>query len=129
LRRVLAITLLAVFGLPFASSLLALTPKSEATLAACCRRSGKHHCRMSLADRDKPMDHQPSFSAPLDKCPYCPAVAVGIHQPIKFSPSSEYAIYSDELSHPTAIAQTLCKLRIARDRARGQRGPPAIFIL
>src|SRR5665213_3176135 len=38
LRKLITIALLAVFGLPFASSLFALTPKSEANLPACSRQ-------------------------------------------------------------------------------------------
>lgn len=123
LRKLIAITLLAIFGLPFAS-LFALTPKKEANLPACCRRNGKHHCMMSLVERSKLQDHKPGFAAPPDKCPYCPAVVMGVHTPIHFKPSFGRVLHASFVSHSTGIAQTECKLRIARDRARGKRGPP-----
>jgi hypothetical protein len=77
LRRLISIVLLAVLGLPFASSLFALTPKSEANLPACCRRNGKHHCMMSMAERER-LSEKPQFSPVPERCPYAPAVvAVG----------------------------------------------------
>jgi len=129
LRKLIAIALLAVLGLPFASSLFALTPKSEANLPACCRRNGKHHCMMSMAERNQLLGDKPGFSAPLDKCPYSPVAILGIRHPINFMPNSGQTIYAGLVSHPTGVAQTECKLRIAHDKARGKRGPPASSLL
>jgi hypothetical protein len=126
LRKLIAITFLAVFGLPFASSLFALTPKSEANLPACCRRNGKHHCVMSVAERSKLQDDKPAFATPLEKCPYCPAVVMGLHSPLHFKPSFGNVLHASFTSHPTGVARTECKLRIARDRACGKRGPPLL---
>ena len=129
MRKLIAIALLAVFGLPFASSLFALTPKSEANLPACCRRNGKHHCMMDMAERNKFLGEKPGFSAPLEKCPYSPAAILSIHHPINLMPHSGQTIYAGLVSHPTGVAQTECKMRIARDKARGKRGPPTSSIL
>jgi hypothetical protein len=125
LRKLIAITLLVLFGLPFASSLFALAPKSEANLPACCRQSGKHHCMMSMAQRNRAQREEPGFMAPLERCPYCPATVLGAHHAVDFRPSPGQVIYAGLVSHPTGVAQTECKLRIARDRACGKRGPPA----
>jgi hypothetical protein len=123
-RKLIAIALLTVFGLPVASPLFALTPKSEGNLPACCRRNGEHHCMMSMAERDRLESHESAFSAPLDKCPYCPAAILSIHHPVGFVPPARQVIYAGLASHPAGVAQAECKRRISRDRARSKRGPP-----
>jgi hypothetical protein len=42
----LAITLLIAFGSPLVAPLFAATADSEASLPACCRSHGAHHCLM-----------------------------------------------------------------------------------
>lgn len=124
LRKLIAIALLAVFGLPFASSLFALTPKSESSLRACCRRNGKHDCMMSMAERSRLSSHPSEFSAPSEKCPYCPAAILSVHRSVGFVPPSGQVIYAGLVSHPAGIVQAECQGRISRDRAHGKRGPP-----
>ena len=46
MRRVLAITLLLAFASPLVVPLCAATADPEASLPACCRSHGKHHCAM-----------------------------------------------------------------------------------
>lgn len=124
LRQLIAIALLALFGLPFASSLLALTPKSETKLPVCCRQNGKHHCMMAIADRTKLASDKPGFGAPAEKCPFAPshAITVPAHDLIGVLPGS--AIFADLVSHPAVYPQTLAKWRINRDRSNQKRGPP-----
>lgn len=65
----LAITLLIAFGLPLVQPLFAATVDPEASLPACCRGHGAHHCAMMhqmLAGSSGP-----SFQAP--PCPFYPA--------------------------------------------------------
>jgi len=127
-RKLIAITLLAVFGLPFASPLFALTPRSESELPACCRRNGQHHCMMSMAGRNQLESHEAAFSAPSEKCPYCPAAILSLHHSVGFVPPTRQAIYAGLASHPAGVEQTECKRRISRDRARSKRGPPAFSL-
>jgi hypothetical protein len=129
LRKLIAIALLAVFGLPVASPLFALAPKSESNLPACCRRNGKHHCMMDMAERNQLLGDRSGFSAPLEKCPYSPAAILSLHHTVDFMPGSGQSICASLVSHPSGVAQTECKLRIARDKARGKRGPPASSLL
>lgn len=124
LHQLVAIVLLSVFGLPVIQSLYALTPKSEASLPACCRRDGKHHCMMSMAERNQLASHGPQFQAPEEKCPYCPAAPVALVHRNFFLPSEAQAIYVGLAAHTVVCAQMKCWLRIARDRAHGKRGPP-----
>jgi len=128
LRKFIAIALLAVFGLPFASSLFALAPRSESNLPACCRRDGKHHCMMSMAEGNRPLSAKPEFSAPPEKCPYCPAAILRGHRSADFVPPSRHMIYAGLVSHPAGAVQVECHQRISRDRAHGKRGPPTFFL-
>jgi hypothetical protein len=128
LRKLIAIALLVVFGLPFAQSLFALTTKSEANLPACCRRNGKHHCMMSMAERAQSLDDKPRIEAPKDKCPYAPATVAVSHHPTD-GVATASAIYAELVSLPSVRPQTESKRRIAQDRSRSKRGPPALASL
>ncbi len=127
MRRLLSIVLLAVFALPFVLPMLAMGQDAEAGLPACCRRSGKHHCMMSMAERGKlATSHDPQFKAPAEKCPYLPASVAPAHPNPLTGPIAAAAIYGDLVSHPTGFAQTDAKRRISRDRSNQKRGPPAM---
>ncbi len=128
LRKLIAIALLAVFGLPSAPSLFAVTTRSESSTPACCRRTGKHHCMMSMAERSGLLSDQSGFSAPLERCPYNPPALLSIHHSVGFVPPSGHAIYAGLVSHPSGVVQTECKRRISLDRARGKRGPPVSLL-
>jgi hypothetical protein len=128
LRRFLSILLLAVFGLPFVSPLLAMTAKSESNLPACCRRNGKHHCLMVTGERAQLANRDPQFQAPLDKCPYCPTAVAMIHSDT-FVPPPAQAIFAGLIAHPAVVAQAESNLRISRCRSHQKRGPPATLAL
>jgi hypothetical protein len=70
LSKLLAITLLALFGQPFVQPLLAWNATGKASLPACCRRNGNDHCIMSMAERLQLIGCDPQFQAPGEKCPY-----------------------------------------------------------
>lgn len=125
LRRLVSILLLAAFGLPFAQSLFALTPKSEANLPACCRRNGKHHCMMSMTERRKMSSDEPQFAPPVEKCPYCPGALTLGHQTNPFSIATGQIVIVGSVGQSSVVAQTESKRRISRDRSRQKRGPPA----
>jgi hypothetical protein len=127
-RKLIAIALLAVFGLPFGSSLFALAPRNGSSLPACCRRDGKHHCMMSMAERDRLSRREPGISAPPEKCPYCPAAILRIHHSVDFAPPSAQGVYAGLAGHPAGVVQAECQQRISLDRARGKRGPPAFSL-
>jgi len=129
LRKLIAIALLAIFGLPFASALFALTPKSEANLPACCRKNGKHHCMMSMAERSKILSDQPQFMVVQEKCPYSPAVLVIGHQPKLLGVPSAQRTLAGLVGQAAVVAQTESKRRISRDRSRQKRGPPSTSLL
>jgi hypothetical protein len=125
LRRFIAIALLAIFGLPFATSLLALTPRSEANLPACCRRNGKHHCMMAMQETQTSGD-QVRLSAPPEKCPYVPGRVLQGSQQVVFDTSSQRA-FGGLVGHSAVFAQMESMWRISRDRSKQKRGPPSPF--
>ena len=131
LRKLLSISLLAVFGLPLFAPLLALGQRAEDNLPACCRRNGTHHCAMSMAAPTEPAasDRKASrWNAPVGQCPYCPAsVATGHHRETFAAPPAQ-AIYAELLRHPAGSVQTESRRRIARDRSRRKRGPPILSL-
>jgi hypothetical protein len=126
--RLLSIFLLAAFGLPLLTPLLAMSTPSDAWLPACCRRNGKHHCTMNLVERGQLASHVPQFRAPVDMCPYYPASVVPFHHPNPFTASTGSSIFAALVSHPAVTAQTQSKWRISRDRSRQKRGPPVSFL-
>lgn len=128
LRKLLAITLLVLFGLPLVQPLFALTARSEANLPACCRRGGKHDCTENMAERSQSASRDPQFQAPTEKCPYCPASVAVVHDNT-FVPPIAQAVFAALIAHPGVVAQTESKLRISRNRSRQKRGPPASLSL
>jgi len=128
LRRFLSIALLAVLGLPLFSPLLALSAGNENNLPACCRRNGKHHCMMSMAEKISLGSREQESWAPLDSCPYCPTAVLMWHHSDPSVPRA-VAISAGLVSHPALQAQTESKRRIARERSRHKRGPPSLVLL
>jgi hypothetical protein len=127
MRRVISILLLVIFGLPAVAPLFAAAPRSEASLPACCRMHGKHHCFMGMVATPTLSSSKPQFRAPLERCPYAPALISGVHTTI-YAPPAAPAIYAGLISHPAVAAQTESKLLISRGRSRQKRGPPASFL-
>ena len=120
-RRLLAISLLFLFSLPLISPLLG--DDAEASLPACCRRSGKHHCEMPDAST---ATSRSGAGAVHEKCPFTPAAPAILVLP-SFTPPTAAAIFAGIASHPAIAAQTEAQLRISFDRARQKRGPPALL--
>jgi hypothetical protein len=117
-RRLLAISLLMLFGLPFALSLLGANA-AEASVPICCRRDGKHHCAMAMMDSSQ----SSSMRTVGEKCPYSivpPAVVV---LP-SFTPSTPAAVFAGIARHPAIAPQVDAQRRISFDRTRQKRGPP-----
>jgi hypothetical protein len=126
LRRLLSIALLVVFGLPLASPLFALSAQNEASLPACCRRGGNHHC-MGMMAVSASSSKAPVFRSPVDHCPYFPGVTTAVQTGWTALPV-QGSIYAGLVSHPAVVAQTQSMWRISRDRSRQKRGPPSIFL-
>ena len=120
MRRLLALLLLASFGLPVAASALALGQSSDVKLPASCRRNGAHHSTMPL-----PASGAPAVTA---VCPHYP-------QPSTTAPSTTSAAVAPPaqpvLLHLVALTATHradTQRRISRERSRHKRGPPSISL-
>jgi hypothetical protein len=121
MRRLLAILLLAAFGLPTVAPLLAQTQDPDRNLPACCRRNGTHHCALSMAAQNS---NAPTAAA---RCPVfpqhatvanlIPAAFLATHPSIKLPITTQSA---------SARAET--QRRISRERSRHTRGPPAALL-
>ena len=122
-RKLATILMLAVFGLQFLSPLLAATSSSEMNLPACCRRNGLHHCAagMTMQGVDAGMQGKHWSSPPCSTYPS--SFVVSHHSDGGLAPSA--VAYAAVLSHPAVYAQTESKWRLARERSRCKRGPPA----
>jgi len=121
MRRCLAISMLLLFLAPFFSGFFGVSA-AEASLPACCRRGGKHHCeaypQQSSEDR--------GFGSVREKCPYSPAALTIVVLP-SFAPTTASAIYAGVVRHASVAPQTDARRRISYDRARQKRGPPSLL--
>jgi hypothetical protein len=130
MRRLLSIWLFAVIVLPLIAPLLSNGAAAESNLPACCRRNGKHHCMMSMAEAAVALsaqDGEHRFQAPPETCPYQQrAMTSSAHHEIsaiRIAPSTATLGLQD----PTALAQVECLRRISFDRSRQKRGPPSLL--
>jgi hypothetical protein len=121
MRRILAILLLATFGLPSVAPLLAQGADTELNLPACCRRGGMHHC-MGAPMRDR---NTPTASARCRSFPQPSAVAPHL----KFSATlSAPPAIKLPLAVQAVTARAETQRRISRERSRHKRGPPAVLL-
>ena len=123
MRRLLAILLLCVFGLPMATPLFAAAVDQDAGLPACCRRHGAHHCSMSGMESSG-HSHGTQLTALREKCPAYPAATTTI----RHNDASLVAVSLVFSPHPSRTAETFEKpvhTAAALDLARHERGPPS----
>ena len=116
LRRMLAITLLIAFGSPLVAPLFAATTDPQASLPACCRRHGAHHCTMLM-----PADSGSAFQAP--PCPFFPTAttqlrvaAASLTIPLRLS--------VEQFRNPAPPVATERHARTFAASANLNRGPP-----
>ena len=126
MRRIVGICLVLLYWL---GPLMALVPASaESRLPACCRRGGRHHCMMNMAERAALEDGHTHWSAPASKCPIFPDQLRAAHTPLSLYQSIPVSFISFA-SHPNGVAQSESKRRISLDRSRSKRGPPESQLL
>jgi hypothetical protein len=77
----------------------------------------------NMADRANLTQSARQFTAPAEKCPYCPSALVATHSELLALPVAS-AVFASLVSHPAGVAQTELMWRISRDRSRQKRGPP-----
>jgi hypothetical protein len=80
MRRAIAISLMMLFSWTLIAPFFA--PDVQASLPACCRKNGKHHCAMRIMGLLA--GNQRGFTTVAEKCPRCPLNAARqIHLNIK----------------------------------------------
>jgi len=120
MRRLLAVALLLAFTSPLVLPLFAATVDPEASLPACCRRHGHHHCAMMMAMLAA-MNH-PTFSTP--PCPHYPTAVSPVRTApayIAALPPLSVAIHR-EPAPPTASPH---RAKLYLTPSRFTRGPPS----
>jgi hypothetical protein len=126
MRRALSILLMVVFCTPSLMPLFAGGSADDASVPACCRLHGQHHCLMTEAERATLQAMgvaPPELRAPAPKCPYQRQPVRSVQQG-RFAVPVSHVVYAALVSHPTGLAQTQSKWRVSREGARQKRGPP-----
>lgn len=126
LPRIVSILLLVLLGLSILSPLLSVGAADDASVPACCRRNGKHHCLMSMTQRHQAVERDTHIGVIPEKCPYTPYLTFGVRLPDLGLIATASAVFGELVSHPSVAPQTESKWRIARNRSRQKRGPPSI---
>ena len=124
MRRILAITLLIAFGFPLVAPLFAATADPEASLPACCRSHGKHHCAMMhmmlLAAYSGPF-----FNAP--PCPFYPAAVTPQASPRFHSRLRSHSLSSNSAHSHRSPPRPAAPSAPLLASANLKRGPPALL--
>jgi len=125
MRRCFSIFLILFFGLGPLSALAEGT--EDASLPACCRRHGAHHCAMSaqmMAMRaGLPADATPEFSVP-STCPLYRGPALYMLMPAHALAAAPAALRA-EFTRARAPALERMAAFSCPNRAHAVRGPPA----
>jgi hypothetical protein len=101
---------------------MALTAGSEASLPACCRRNGAHHCAGTMQSAQSPASGIHLSPVP-QHCPAYPAVVTQIrHGDLSYNHAA--LTFAEIVSHPAIKLQTEARARVSLDRASQKRGPP-----
>ncbi len=122
-RRVLAVLLMALFGLLAVSPALASDPESN--LPACCRRAGKHHCMTAAGSGATGGLAIESGGT----CPYFPGSLATAS-----SPDAVAAFTTQTVSAPptyrTAERYATPEVAIfSPGRSHHKRGPPSLYFI
>ncbi len=128
MRKLLAILIALLIGLPAISPLFALASPGDLSRPACCRRDGKHHCMLVDMETSSSSSAQSGTRVTAvtvsERCPYGSKSLPGTTHP-DCSLHTAQAVYAGIVAHPSIAPQTESKRRVSADRSRQKRGPPA----
>ena len=125
MRRGFSIVLILVFGFMPLSALV--DGSEDASLPACCRRHGTHHCSMNVAAMRAMMERgsAPAFANPLT-CPYYPGAATAFWTPpaalTVLMPGARAALVQMSVAPASHVAPLS-----EPSRAHAGRGPPTLL--
>jgi hypothetical protein len=120
-RRFLVILLLAFTSLPLASPLLAMATSDDASLPACCRRNGEHHCTYPA----EWLTGGVYVAAPPMHCPFSP----GMIAPVRRDNASLHGVavaFAGWSIESLEDAHAQHGVRDPAARTSRTRGPPAL---
>ena len=124
-RRLLAISLLLLFGLPLVSPLFALSANPDANLPACCRRNGAHHCHLKMEQIGAFNNQAPSFTAP-SQCPFYPRMVTAVrHNDARLHRAA--TLHAELVSFAAMKPVSHVFVHVTLDTAWQKRGPPAVI--
>jgi hypothetical protein len=127
LWRISATLLLVLFSGLYLIPFIAAGEDTDASLPACCRTHGKHHCMMCAGaiERTAGRSDTPSFARVTEKCPYSPASPV-TPRVQTLEPSLAASLFGEMVSDPVLHREAEAWARVALKGARHKRGPPAV---
>jgi hypothetical protein len=121
MRRVWASLLVAVFSFSLTIPLLS----DDASLAACCRRNGQHHCAMmAMHPSSAPSDTPKALAA---RCPNFQKVGLVSAASRLWTPDASRAFFAAVVSHPAVHPQIEARQRVSLARSCQKRGPPVFL--
>lgn len=135
MRRIVALAIAVLIVLPAITPLFALGGVDDASLPACCRKGGKHHCMVADMEGGASSSVGTSMTGTRmtglrmtsatvsERCPYGSMSVPGAAHP-DWTLQTAAAVFAGIVAHPSVAPQTESKRRIAADRSRHKRGPP-----
>lgn len=125
MRRAWAAILVVLFSFPLIAPAFA-SGTDDSQLPACCRRNGRHHCAMEMAEVAQ--GNIPAGLATVsEKCPYAPFARGPLMLPHSFTPSARRGIAGPAQGPALLIRAAEAGYRISADRTRHKRGPPQLL--
>lgn len=122
MRRISAILLLIAFSFALVAAPFA---GSESNVPACCRRGGKHHCRMGADDAST--DRAPGVKARV--CPYFPTIGA-MSAPVGIGlAAAPQGIPAFGGYRAAAVVRGEKLLPFSPEKSHQKRGPPFLLLL
>jgi hypothetical protein len=114
--------LLVGFSFPLIAPLFTSGP-DEASLPACCRRDGKHHCMLAAMMTGGVPSRNPIVT---EKCPWSPFSGRSLMLPHAFALRGQPRLTGHADASAAIMRDPEAGYRVSADRTRQKRGPPTL---